>query len=134
MFKEFVDTLKTYKELVLILMGLVVAAVTVRDYFATKEEVEILKCQAENGIAIVESRMNSDQLTKRIIAIKVEIDDAKTKLANAKVKNPEKSAGVVSLALEEQRSHQDLAREHETLKRAAENLKPGVCEKAVRRK
>lgn len=134
MLKEFLESVKNYKELVLLVVSLVIGTFAVRDYFATKEEVEILKCQADNGIAIVESRMNSDQLTKRIIAIKVEIDDAKSKLTAARVKNPDKSAGVVSLVLEEEKLHRDLAQEQATQRRAADNLKPGVCEKAVRKK
>lgn len=134
MLKEFLDTAKNYKELLLLVVSLVIGTFAVRDYFATKDEVEVLKCQADNGIAIVESRVNSDQITKRIIAIKVEIDDAISKLTSAKVKNPDKSAGVVSLVLEEEKLHRDLAREQDTLRRAADNLKPGVCERAVRKK
>lgn len=134
MLKEFTEFLKTYKELILIITSIVGGAFAVRDYFATKEEVEVLKCQAENGIAIVESRMNADQLTKRIIATKKDIEDATSKLKAAKVRDPEKSAGVISLSLEEERLRKELSREQDTQKRAADNLKPGICEKAVKKK
>ena len=134
MLKEFVEILKAYKEMFLIIASLVVGVIAIRDYFATKEEVEILKCQADNGIAIVESRINSDQLTKRIIATKRDIEEATTKLKAAKVKDPEKSEGVISLTLEEEKLRKDLGKEQDTQKRAADNLKPGVCEKAVKKK
>lgn len=134
MLKEFTETLKTYKELLLIIVSIVVGVFAVRDYFATKEEVEILKCQAENGIAIVESRMNADQLTKRIIAAMKDIDDATAKLKAAKLKDPERSAGIISLTLERDNLQRELTREQDTQKRAADNLKPGVCEKAVKKK
>ena len=59
---------------------------------------------------------------------------ANAKLKAAKVKDPEKSAGVMSLSLEDEKLRKELSREQDTQKRAADNLRPGVCEKAVKKK
>ena len=132
MIKELVAGLKEYWTLITMISTAVGAVFFVRDYFATKEEVEILKCQAQNGIAIVESRMNIDQLTKRIIAIKAEVEDTTAKL-KIKVREPEKTGGIVSLTLEEDKLRTDLKREHERLQLSADNLKDGACAAAVRK-
>ena len=67
--KEFLEQANKYRELILLIAGIVAAVFFVRDYFATKQEVKILQCQAENGIALVESRMNAEITTKKIIRV-----------------------------------------------------------------
>lgn len=134
MLKEFIEVIKNYKELVLLMITIISSIFIIRDYFATKEEVEILKCQADNGIAIIESRFNSEQLTRKIVSLKQDIDEALTVLNKRKILPVKKTTGIIALELEVEKLVRELSQEQDTQKMAAANLKPGVCEKAVRKK
>lgn len=125
----FLQTVDEYKKLILALAALASAALVVRDYFATKEEVEVLKCQAENGIAIIESRMNGELLAKRVLALGIQIEDARKRSKGAT--DP---IGLKALQLEEDNLRKQMGKEQDTQSKAGENLKPGVCEKIVRKK
>jgi len=126
--QEGLDALKKYKELVVLVASIVGGTFVVRDYFATKEEVEILKCQAENGISYVRSRIESDQLMKMFIEIEKSL---KVSGSGSKTKD------VSDLARQQIERDQLRARmNHEQGKQmlAEENLRPGFCEKSVRKK
>ena len=79
---QFFEIAKQYKEMILLIASLIAGIFFVRDYFATKQEVEVLKCQAENGIALVESRINVELTTKKIISLQKEIEDQKERARN----------------------------------------------------
>ncbi|WP_349572701.1 hypothetical protein [Azotobacter salinestris] len=127
---QFLEIAKQYKEMILLIASLTGGLFFVRDYFATKQEVEVLKCQAENGIALVESRINVELTTKKIIALQKEIEDQKERVKN---KAGQAKSDTTPLSLEINRLKSELGNEYETQRRAAENLKPGVCERAVKK-
>jgi hypothetical protein len=128
--EEFVKFVKNYRELLGLIACAVVGVIFIRDYFATKEEVEILKCQAVNGISIVESRMKTEQLAKRVIAIRLDLDDQKRRPVP---KKPD-IASLKQLELEEADLKDEIAQSKAREKKAGENLQPGACEKLVRAK
>ena len=116
-----------YKETALLLIALVGAFVFVRDYFATKHEVRILQCQAENGIAVVESRMDEEQLSKRLLDLVTRVDAARDGVAST----PSGTAGQVvkQLELEIESVKRERDRAIDTRHQAARNLKAGECDK-----
>jgi hypothetical protein len=126
----FLANAREYKEAILLVAGLVSAGLFVRDYFATKEEVDVLKCQAENGIAIIESRMNGELLAKRVLALGIQVEDARKRSRGGTTD----SLGLKALQLEEDNLRKQMSKEQDTQARAGENLKPGACEKIVRKK
>ena len=128
--KVFLELLKQYKEMLLLISSLVGAVFFVRDYFATKQEVEVLKCQADNGIALVESRFNVELLTKKVIGLKQEVENQE---AASKSRRGQAKPDTTPLSLEIDRLKVELTREYDTQRRAVDNLKPGVCEKAVKK-
>lgn len=131
MLKSFLSTIASYKELVLLVVSLVSAVFFVRDYFATKGEVNVLKCQMRNSIDIVESRMDSDDLTKRIVRLKIEIEEGKGKLLAAKISNPATNEWLISLDTEIDKLENEVRRQEAKRRQAAENLLPGgLCERA----
>ncbi len=132
MIKEIVDLLRPYRELATIAIGIFAAFFFVRDYFATKEEVEILQCQMGNGIALVESRINAESLGKQILNIKTQMEEAKSKLKAAKADAVETSVTLNPLNLEVDRLTRDFENEEKKRLHAADQLKPGVCEAKVR--
>lgn len=127
---QFLEIAKQYKEITLLIASLTGGLFFVRDYFATKQEVEVLKCQADNGIALVESRINVELATKKIITLKQEIEEQKQRLTG---KAGQEKVDTTPLTLEINRLKADLTNEYATQRRAAENLKPGTCERAVKK-
>lgn len=127
---QFFEIAKQYKEMILLIASLIAGIFFVRDYFATKQEVEVLKCQAENGIALVESRINVELTTKKIISLQKEIEDQKERARN---RTGQATSDSPSLSLEINRLKDELGNEYETQRRAADNLKPGACERAVKK-
>ena len=69
MLETFLKQAAQYKELILLIVAIFGGIFFIRDYFATKHEVKVLQCQAENGLTLVESRVNVEQLTKRVLAL-----------------------------------------------------------------
>ncbi|MFP3613529.1 hypothetical protein SB778_25845 [Paraburkholderia sp. SIMBA_050] len=61
----FIKQVGQYKELIVIVSSLVGGVYFVRDYFATKDELKVLQCQAANGIALVQSKVQAEQIKKK---------------------------------------------------------------------
>ncbi|MDR7009957.1 hypothetical protein [Paraburkholderia strydomiana] len=107
----------------------------VRDYFATKQEVRVLQCQAQNGLALVESRVQSESLKKNILSLQHDIDDLvekKKKLTGQAAKSAVDAIAALNFDLKNATS--DLNDERASQSKAIENLKPGVCENEVVKK
>jgi len=128
MLKSFLETMRPYREMVLLVVSLVAATLFVRDYFATKKEVLVLQCQMQNGIDIIESRINSDDLSKRIVRLKLEVEEGKSELRAAKVDHTFNEL-LLSLEAEVRRLEKELDAEDALRRRAADNAAPGgACE------
>lgn len=133
MLKSFLETIRAYKELILLVVSLVGGTLFVLDYFATKKEVLVLQCQMQNGIDIIESRINSDDLTKRIVRLKIEVEDGRSELRAAR-SDPALSELLLSLEAEIRRLEKELDGEETLRRRAADNAAPGgTCENLGRK-
>lgn len=131
----FLKIASQYKEFILLVAGLVSAVFFVRDYFATKQEVRVLQCQAQNGLALVESRVQAEALKKNILSIQHDIDDLvekKKRLSGQALKSTADSIAALNLDL--RNATADLNDEHTSQSKAIENLKPGVCDNEVSKK
>jgi hypothetical protein len=132
MLKSFLEVIGTYKELLLLIVTVMGGILFVLDYFATKEEVEVLKCQVENGIAIMESRMNGERLVQDLIERQKAIEEGKSRQKAARADTPEDSQWLIAQNLEVEQLKNELEAERSVRRHAAENLKPGMCESAAR--
>ncbi|WP_157025481.1 hypothetical protein [Paraburkholderia heleia] len=125
----FLKQAAQYKEFIAIIAGLVVTAFFVRDYFATKEEVRVLQCQAENGIALVENKVNAEDSKTKILAIQRQINDAIQRGRNQKgVAAQAASETIMTLNLDLDQLKTDLASANAAQATAISNLTPGVCD------
>lgn len=70
---EFV---KSAKELLIAFSVIAAALVFVRDYFATRIEVEVLRCQMDAGRSLILARLDIEELSKEVIDLteKLRID------------------------------------------------------------
>jgi hypothetical protein len=69
---RLVETLKPYKELAAILIAAIAGAVTVLEYFATKAEVGIVKCEAQVRVDRTHAELdmlNADRNIERSMAL-----------------------------------------------------------------
>jgi hypothetical protein len=123
MLKQFVHTLKDYKEVLGAVIAIVGGVLLIMDYFATKIEVSILQCQMQSNISLVDSRMQGDQLARQIISLKTQ----SARISADRVRQSE-------IELEIDKLRRDLVTVEDNGRTAAKNLQPGACEKMVRSK
>jgi hypothetical protein len=66
---SFIEVVKQYKELILIVIGLVSATLFLRDYFATKSEVGVLRCEMLIQVDMSASQAQLRDINGRILNI-----------------------------------------------------------------
>ena len=71
---SFVALVKPYKELIVLIVSFLTAIFFITDYFATKQEVRVLKCKVDAGIGILENKMAADQLGRVLISLNHDLD------------------------------------------------------------
>ena len=131
---RFLSFVKPYKELVLLFVGLGGGALAVNDYFATRTEVGILKCQALAQISALENSIEMERLKARIAIGEAKLGprppETKIPVRGDAVQAGEDSAArteIDSMKYEHKLAHQALAT-------AREQLKPGKCEELEKSK
>lgn len=134
MLKDFLSTINTYKELVVLVSLLVGTTLFVRDYFATKNEVGVLQCQMQNSIDILESRMNTDELTSRLMRLKAEVQEGKGKIMATTVGSGT-SEWLIAINTEIDKLEKEISAQEALRRRAAEDVAPGgTCVNMGKRK
>ncbi|WP_250517990.1 hypothetical protein [Caballeronia sp. ATUFL_M1_KS5A] len=131
----FLKVANEYKEFILLISSLVAGVLVVKDYVATKFEVDVLKCQADNGIALVQSRVQAETVKNNILALMSEIEDSKNRnsgLTGVSAKLAADATRKLEVDLDAKKN--ELKEVNDTQKTAINNLKPGVCEKEVQKK
>lgn len=134
-FDEFLKQALQYKEFILLIVSLVAAAFFVRDYFATKQDVRVLQCQAQNSIAIVEGKVTAEALKTTILALEKQINEATQRKKSQKFEDTSETSdtlNTLNLELEERKN--ELASATSAQNIAIANLKPGVCERKAESK
>lgn len=135
MLNAFLKQVNEYKEFILLVATLVGGLFFVRDYFATKQEVKVLQCQAENGIVVLETRINAEKLTAQILGLKKQVGDNEYAKQLVTPGNIDQTKGFLNtintLNQDIKKLDKDLEYQQEKQRRAEDTLKPGVCERAA---
>lgn len=125
----FLKQATQYKEFILLIVALCAAVFFVRDYFATKEDVRILQCQAQNGIALVEGKVTAEDLKSTILVLERQINEATQRKKSQKASEMSDASDTINtLNLELEQRKTDLASVTTAQNTAIANLNPGVCE------
>lgn len=133
--EAFIKLIAPYKEFILIIIAAMGGVFFVRDYFATKEDVRILKCQMQNEVALTDSKIAVDGFRKSIISLEQQIEESIDK--NKKLKGPAAKAAdqvTAALKLDLDTAKSQLNQAYATHDKSNEILMNGACEKEVVKK
>jgi hypothetical protein len=122
-FSEFVGWMKAYKELLLAAGAIVGSVFLVLDYFATKSEVEILKCQLRAEVELTDSRVRIAESTSKLAAMK------QNQAKHAASKASRLSESDAKLDLEIDREKTTLRSQMDREEKAEAKLRSGACMK-----
>lgn len=122
---KFLGLIKPYQELVMIVTALIGTAFFIKDYFATKDEVRILRCKSDNSVAAVEHRMNAEMHSTAWIDLIAQKDNAE------KAGATQTAILILQERIKEKEQERKNAREYQ---KSAEDRKNSGCESLAREK
>jgi hypothetical protein len=123
---RFFDGVKNYKELLLFVGALASAWIFFHDYFATRREVRILKCQSDAQIDLLKSRMEMERSSAMLLTSRIP-QQAAEKAALPAGGNATTDSDHVARVHKDKLSRQ-LVRAEADEANALDRLKPGHCD------
>lgn len=116
---QLLEVFKKFRELVIALGVVVSALVFVRDYFATRIEVEVLRCQMDAGRMLIQARLDTEKISKELVDI---LD---------KLQNPDYSAQRNTLEVEKKSKEAEWQKMRGLVDHYAARLDQRICQKEV---
>jgi hypothetical protein len=141
MLKEFLESIKPYKEYALLLAAAVGLGFGAKDYietrekfFATREDVFLLRCQHDNQIDKVDAKARAEVSRKEVVSTQRQIYEVDERLRkNGLTESARLDRDQLSyLRTQIETLNRQLADDETKARLAQENLKPGFCENYAR--
>ena len=126
--------IKPYRELIIVITGVIGIGIMVLDYFATRAEVKILKCESRAQISELENRMEMEAIRKSLLNRELVPG---TQSSESKIFRQEDSARIgkeIINSIDVDSMKKRFAKAEDALAFAREKLKSRRCEELVRQK